>query len=445
MSEKHDGTSAHALLSASDAARWGTCAPALRETRNAPDSSSAAADWGTAGHEVGAWCLTNKAQAEQYPHAAVAVGSKEWKVDREMCECVNAYLEFVRERIEDGELLVEQRVAYGTYLLGDSDISLKALDKNDVPYEHWVHPNDIAYGTSDAVILGDEHLRIIDLKTGANPNNKVEADHPQLKLYALGCLYEYGMVSDFKRVTVSICQPRVDHYPEHTYEVQELLDWADEMAPKAMLALEWYGSRAAPDLADFTLSDKGCQWCGNRAHCPAQVAEIETETRDFFAPMVVQSERPNEPAVERERLPAEVPEIALSRYMSLADRAEGWIKAVRAETERRLIFGLAVPGYKLVQGRRGPRAWTDPDAAEAALKSFRMKQEEMYSFALLSPTQIEKELAAKNPKRWAKLQSLIGQTDGKPSVAPVSDKRPALVVSSVDETFSALASAEDLV
>ena len=56
----------------------------------------------------------------------------------------------------------------------------------------------------------------------------------------------------------------------------------------------------------------------------------------------------------------------------------------------------------------------------------RLKVDQMYDFKLISPTTAEKVLKDANPRKWSKLQPLIGRSDGKPSVAPASDKRPAL-------------------
>ena len=114
--------------------------------------------------------------------------------------------------------------------------------------------------------------------------------------------------------------------------------------------------------------------------------------------------------------------------MDLTPLMEERVKAVRAAVEGALVKGEAVPGYKLVQGRKGARAWSDEAAAEALLRQkFRLKVEEAYNLKLISPTQAEKVLG-EQPKRWAQLEKLIIQSEGKPSVAPESDKRPAISV-----------------
>ena len=58
----------------------------------------------------------------------------------------------------------------------------------------------------------------------------------------------------------------------------------------------------------------------------------------------------------------------------------------------------------------------------------RLKVDQMYQMKVISPTKAEEILAAANPRKWKKLQDLIEQPEGKPSVAPASDKRPALAL-----------------
>ena len=119
---------------------------------------------------------------------------------------------------------------------------------------------------------------------------------------------------------------------------------------------------------------------------------------------------------------------------------EDWCKAIRAEVERRLLAGVDIPGHKLVEGRRGARAWANAEEVEAALKAMRLKVEQMYDLKLISPTTAEKlaKAGAIGPRQWPKLQDMITQADGKPSVAPASDKRPALVVKPVADEFDAV-------
>lgn len=131
----------------------------------------------------------------------------------------------------------------------------------------------------------------------------------------------------------------------------------------------------------------------------------------------------------------------LHHQMFAVGLIEDWCKAVRAETERQLLAGDEVPGFKLVLGKAGARAWKDAEEAEKQLKTMRLKVEEMYDLKLISPTSAEKLAKAKvlGPRQWTKLQPLIGRSDPKPSVAPAADKRDAYVPAPVADDFQPVA------
>jgi hypothetical protein len=210
-------------------------------------------------------------------------------------------------------------------------------------------------------------------------------------------------------VRIAISQPRLLAKPEFSFSMDDLHNFVAEVALAAEL------TRYDPDT--LVPSEKGCQWCRAKAICPA----LRTTVMDDFDTVV----------------PETADQDDLARVMANANLIEGWVKAVRAEVERRLLAGEPVTGYKLVQGKRGNRMWTNPDDAEAALKAMRIKHDQMYDYKLASPTTIEKLAKAEEigPRQWAKIQALITQSEGQPSVAPESDKRPALVTSAAASDF----------
>jgi len=79
-----------------------------------------------------------------------------------------------------------------------------------------------------------------------------------------------------------------------------------------------------------------------------------------------------------------------------------------------------MPGWKMVPGKKGNRGWRDETVAIAMLKSFRMKNEDMYSQTVISPTIAQKRLT---PKRWERASALVTQADGKATAVPESDPR----------------------
>jgi hypothetical protein len=73
----------------------------------------------------------------------------------------------------------------------------------------------------------------------------------------------------------------------------------------------------------------------------------------------------------------------------------------------------------------------------------RLKADEMYDRKLITPAKAEK-LLKDTPRRWNSIAQHITQGEGKPSVAPVTDKRPAYsVVDDFEDLTTSAASGSD--
>lgn len=409
---------AHATLGASKSAMWIPCVGSIALNDGLRDKGSEYADWGTACHTLSEWCLSSTSHIGpcDFVGRKIAVGERVLTVDDEMVDVAKVYVDYVRDvvRSTGGQLLVEQRVDYSALI--------------EVPE---------SFGTADAVILAGDEIIVVDLKTGRG--EEVDArENPQLRLYALGALEEFGLVGDFKRARLVIVQPRISHKPSEWVDTIEDLEAFRKTARTSAKAADYWlaqkRSGAEVPMEALHPTEKGCRWCKAKATCPKLLADISNEVfGDFEALGAI-----DPPQFVRDHVDPEEE----ARVFARLDMIEDWIKARRARAQELAEQG-ALPGYKIVAGKRGSRAWSNADEAEAALKGMRLKVDEMYKFTLISPTQAEK-LLKDSPRRWAKLEAMVVQPEGKPVIAPESDKRPALVVSNADD-FDVVGTVDDLV
>jgi hypothetical protein len=399
-------------FSASALDRLIACPGSAVLTADAPRTASTYSAWGTACHELASIALLKGDQVYAERKASkISADGFEFEVDDEMVEVAKRYTDYVRDAAgADGTILVEQRVDFS------SDLGVNE-----------------AFGTADALIIRGDEMIVVDLKTGRGV--EVEADTAQLKAYALGCLPIADQVADIERVRLVIVQPRNGGIKEHDMGVDELRAWVHtRAAPAARKVLE--------ALAEFSVGhlnpgEKQCKFCAAKATCPA--------LRDSVA-LTVMADTPASPeefAQAYVSAPDEhSPEDWIAAALAKVDLIEDWCKAVREQAHKRLSEGQELPGWKLVAGKRGARAWTDAKAAEELLrKQFRLTIEQAYDLKLISPTSAEKLAKAGDlgPKQWARAQELIHQPDGKPHVAPESDPRPALAVAAKASEFDNIA------
>ncbi len=405
--------SGHSKYSASGFEAAALCPGKRVMERGLPDSSSKYADEGTAAHALFADLIDGVAPAEAY-----LVDTTWWPVTDEMRAAVDTAVASVREIACYGMVLSETRVNYSAAL---------------------GVPADEAWGTADIIAAVDHELQVHDYKHGRGVEVFAE-ENPQMMLYALGALAQaQGVLGEFTQVRMVIHQPRIKSEPSQWMTtVEQLEGWAAGDGRAAVADRQ--AAAANYDFATFGWepeylrpNEKSCKFCRAKSTCPALRGEA---TRTVFEIV------PASPDEFDGLAPAERVKVSddawLAAVLSKADMIEDYLKAVRAEVETRLLAGVEIPGFKIVEGKKGNRAWASPADAEAQLKAMRLKVEEMYDLKLISPTTAEKLAKAKTigPRQWKTLQESITRSDGVKHVAPVTDPRPALVLTPAADEFS---------
>jgi hypothetical protein len=393
-----------------------------------PDNTSKYAAEGTAAHQVLTWALQEERPATAYIGRVIEADGFVFEVDQDMAGHVQVCVDYANDlKGDDGTIFADIRVNYSSYL-------------GVAEQEAW--------GTADVIVCRGTEVIVVDFKYGMGVEVDAERN-PQMSLYGLGALQAYhGLVADFETVRMAISQPRIKRAPsEWDCSVEELEAWGRSTARSAVItctrAME-FDDGPWDEFQGIFLhpGEKQCKFCRAKATCPALRTEVAgTVALESYAAS------PEEFADLSAANPkAEDDADWLAACLSKVDLIEDWCKAIRAETERRLLAGDNVPGFKLVQGKKGARQWTDAKVAEETLKTMRVKLEDMYDFKLISPTTADKLAKAGTigPRQWPKLQSLITQNEGKPHVAPATDSRPALVVTPVVDDFTDVTPVDDL-
>jgi hypothetical protein len=385
----------HSIFSASGAERWANCPGSVVFCEGIPKTDSDASREGTAGHTLGDLCLrdgTDPLDHEGEVYNEVTISS-------ELALAVQSYVDYVRGI--SGIRLTEVRVHYSE-LLGVGD--------------------DEAFGTTDALVVSDNVLHIIDAKFGrrfVDPKlNK------QMMLYAAGALEALDVVMEADEITevhLHIMQPRVTEKPvpyimsraELNIELQKLRD-----AAQLVVEAGFNYTPGLPEWAEKYLlpGEYQCQWCPGAAACPSLRLRAKSTTPiDEFSSINSIDALSN---------------TTVSDNLKLVPLLEIWIEAVNADAMRRLTRGDYLPGFKLVKGREGNRKW---QSDEKVIEAFGDSDMLYNPKQLCSPAQLETKLK-KDPRKEL-IKTLVVRSPARPTMTTEDDPRPVWVEAAATEEF----------
>lgn len=395
----------HALFSPSSSSKWLNCANAVTVEKDQPkDESSSAALAGTARHELAEMCLTYEENANVHFGFKLPCGLY---ADDDMVDDVNMAVEMVKD-------LIREYGSYGYKVAIELEVT--------VPIDHITNEAG-ATGSADVVLVCTSTkgnvLVVVDYKFGFHAVDV--AHNTQLMMYASGALK--NKKRPFDQVVLAIAQPKVSSKMQTwSTSPHDIDSWRLNVArPAAKTAQTIYLSRDRLLKANFG-PGVACKWCRAKAVCPALLETVkETISADFED-------------LSKDDAVLLLSDIELGELYPQLDLVSSWVSSVKGRVLSRMTNGHAVPGLKLVAGKRGRRAWLDDQVVEEMLKKLRFKSDKMYSKKLLGPKPIL-DLVANNPRLLKKLQDFVIQPEGQPSVAFEKSNKEEVFASLVIDDF----------
>ena len=360
----------HAVLSASSSERWLNCPPSARLCEAYEDKGSDYAAEGTDAHTL---CEYRLKQALGIP-AEDPIENLSW-YNEEMEECAAGYAAYVVELLEtakqtcsDPVVMIEQRV----------------------DFSRWVQEG---FGTADCILIADGVLNIVDYKHGKGVEVSAEGN-TQLSLYSLGALEIFDGIYDIDRVCVHIFQPRKSNVVSSMMDKADLYQWADtELTEKAQLAYEGQGSFSCGEW---------CRFCKAKAECRERAeANLALARYEFQSPALLDDEE-------------------IADILGKVDALTAWASDVKEYALQQAISGKEWTGWKLVEGRSN-RKYTSEATVATTVEGAGF---DPYERKVLGVTAMQKMLGKTRFEEL--LAPYIEKPQGKPTLVPESDKRPAM-------------------
>ena len=391
----------HALLSASGAKKWINCPASARLEETLPDEESAYAAEGTLAHAIGELKLTklftDKNMTDRAYKTRLNKLTKDPLYQKEMDGYTDQYVDYVTG------------IAYGF------ESAPFVVVEQRLDYSDWAPEG---FGTGDCILIHGSELHVMDFKYGKGVPVSPE-NNPQMMCYGLGALKAFGTIFPVMTVVLHIIQPRINNLTSWSITRQELTCWGAEVLKPAAEKAYAGGGECNPG----SWCDEG--FCKLRATCRAR-AEKHLALMD-------KAVDPHPTGSTIMQLPPALSNDEVGAILKDAQFLASWVKKLEAFATDEIAAGRDIPGWKLVEGRSN-RTLTDQEQAFTDLKDAGYDETLFYDRVPLSLTKLEA-LITKEDKASI-LAKYITKPQGKPTLVPADDKRPAMQLRvSAEEAF----------
>lgn len=420
LARARDG-SGHSVFGPSGSAMYLHCAGSLIPNLLAPDDSGADAAFGSVAHSVTEVWFTKGKKA-----AKALIGTTQ--VVR------NGGVDYAIEIDDDMLVHVQACVDWLEWLPGEQfyEVTVDFSDLTPIPRQT---------GTADFIAVTPGRLVVADHKFGKGHMVYAE-NNSQLMLYAYGALLRFGIDYDIDEIEIRIAQPRLDHFDSWVVSRADLMKFAKWA--KERMAAAWVIN------APRTPGEKQCQWCKVKTTCVANL-KMQSDLMlavfdDIGAPVTEEQMLDLKEDLEFHEMFEPVKAVTLSTadmafLLPYRGMVERWWGALADELLRRAAAGENIPGYKMVESRSHRKFKSALDTV-TALAEHGLKRSDLITEELASPADVEKKLRKVGVRAKdipALLAPLVTKPPGKPTLASVADKRPAIADHS-EEAFSDLTS-----
>lgn len=215
-----------------------------------------------------------------------------------------------------------------------------------------------------------------------------------MQCYALGALELFDDIYDIDKVSMTIYQPRRQNVSSYEISKEDLYRWADEvLKPTAELAFAGDGN---------FLCGEWCGFCKAKNECRARAeANLKLTQHDF-------------------KLPPLLTDTEIEAILGKVDELVSWASDIKEYALQQALSGKEWSGFKLVEGRANRRYSNEAAVIDAVEKA----GFDPYEKKLLGITAMQKLLGKSRFDEL--LTAYIEKPQGKPTLVPESDKRPAM-------------------